>query len=97
MKLHYIKANPSGNTTVFILDPVPKEQYAQVSKAVLSYENVGAEQLGFIIRDESCPNGWRMEMAGGEFCGNASRSFAAWLGMCGQVVHPKCCLIRKWN
>ena len=56
MKLHYIKANPSGNTTVFILDPVPKEQYAQVSKAVLSYENVGAEQLGFIIRDESCPN-----------------------------------------
>lgn len=89
MKLHYIKANPSGNTTVFILDPVPKEQYAQVSKAVLSYENVGAEQLGFIIHDESCPNGWRMEMAGGEFCGNASRSFAAWLGMCGQVGAPK--------
>lgn len=82
MKLRFIKANPSGNTTVFILDPVPKEKYADVSRAVLSYGNVGAEQVGFIIKDENQPNGWRMEMAGGEFCGNASRSFAAWLAMC---------------
>lgn len=82
MKLRFIKVNPSGNTTVFILDPVPKENYAAVSRAVLSYENVGAEQVGFIIKDENQPGGWRMEMAGGEFCGNASRSFAAWLAMC---------------
>ena len=86
MKLHYIKANPSGNTTVFILDPVPKEQYAQVSKAVLSYENVGAEQLGFIIRDESCPNGWRMEMAGGIL----RKRFQKLCGLAGNVRTSRC-------
>lgn len=89
MKLRFIKANPSGNTTVFILDPVPREKYADVSRAVLSYGNVGAEQVGFLVADETRPGGWRMEMAGGEFCGNASRSFAAWLALCPEGGAPK--------
>ena len=82
MKLRFIKANPSGNTTIFILDPVAKEQYPAVGAAVMAYENVGAEQVAFIVKDDSVPAGYRMEMAGGEFCGNASRSFAAWLNLC---------------
>ncbi len=82
MKLRFIKANPSGNTTIFVLDPVPKEQYAAVGTALMAYESVGAEQVGYIVKDSGLPGGCRMEMAGGEFCGNASRSFAAWLQLC---------------
>ena len=82
MKLRFIKANPSGNTTVFVLDPVERELYPAVGKAIMAYANVGAEQVGYMLRDESLPEGWKMSMAGGEFCGNASRSFAAWLALC---------------
>lgn len=82
MKLHFIKANPCENTTVFILDPVQRGKYAEVCRAVMSYGGVGAEQVGFLIRDPGQAGGWRMEMAGGEFCGNGTRSFAAWLALC---------------
>ena len=82
MKLHYVKVNPSGNTTVFILDPVPQEQYAAVGRAVMSHGNVGAEQVAYLTRDSTAPGGWHLEMAGGEFCCNASRSFAAWMNLC---------------
>lgn len=89
MKLRFIKVNPSGNTTIFILDPVAKDQRAAVGDAVMAYENVGAEQVGFIVADREQASGWRMEMAGGEFCGNASRSFAAWLSLCPDGGAPR--------
>jgi diaminopimelate epimerase len=79
MKLHFLKVNPSGNTTVFVLDPVPKEQYRKVAGVIMQQCNVGAEQVGFIC--ETTHGAVRMDMAGGEFCGNASRSFAAWLAL----------------
>jgi diaminopimelate epimerase len=80
MKLRFLKVNPSGNTTVFVLDPVPREQYTRVAGAIMQQCNVGAEQVGFII-EETGSGTVRMDMAGGEFCGNASRSFAAWLAL----------------
>ena len=82
MKLRFVKADPCGNTTVFILDPVPREQRSAVSAAVMAHGGVAAEQVGFIFPDPAQESGYRMEMAGGEFCGNASRSFAAWLQLC---------------
>lgn len=81
MKLHFMKANPSGNTTVFVLDPVPKEQYAKVARVIMQHCSVGAEQVGFINKATNPQALARMDMAGGEFCGNASRSFAAWLAL----------------
>lgn len=78
MEIEYIKVNPSGNTTVFITSPLPRRVYAAVSEIVMKKEYLAAEQVGFIEKTEK---GWHMEMMGGEFCGNASRSFAAWLVM----------------
>ena len=69
MDLCYILADPSGNTTAFVLSPVPPHQYGPVARAVM--ERLKAEQVAFL-------HDGRMDMMGGEFCGNASRSFALW-------------------
>lgn len=75
MELSYILADPSGNTTAFVLSPVEAAQRGPVARRVM--EALGAEQVAFVC------NG-RMEMMGGEFCGNASRSFALW-----QALHTE--------
>lgn len=88
MKLRFVKADPCGNTTIFLLDPVPREQRPAVAAAVMAHGSVTAEQVGFIFPDPAQEAGYRMEMAGGEFCGNASRSFAAWLQLCPDGGEP---------
>ena len=79
MKLHFAKADPSGNTTVLILDEIDPARYTKIAAAVMSHTGVGAEQVGFVVPDPAQSAGCRLEMAGGEFCGNAARSFAAWV------------------
>ncbi|MBV7274626.1 diaminopimelate epimerase [Clostridium sp. PL3] len=77
MKLNFIKVNPTENMTIFILDPLPRSMYPEVANKLMNYNNLHAEQVGFIERPnlpESCS---RLHMMGGEFCGNASRAFAA--------------------
>lgn len=69
MDLSYILADPSGNTTAFVLSPVPPAQYGPVARSVMA--RLDAEQVAFV-------HDGRMDMMGGEFCGNASRSFALW-------------------
>lgn len=77
-EIHYVKADPSGNTTILVLDAVPPEKHAALAGQLLRPDCVGAEQVGYL----SWPgNGVdvRLDMMGGEFCGNASRSAAAYL------------------
>ena len=88
MNVRYVKMNPSGNTTVFVLDPVPADKRAAVVDAIMSHTGPGAEQVGFITAAPEEAAGWRMDMAGGEFCGNATRSFAAWLQLCPEGSLP---------
>ena len=84
--MEVIRANPAGNITLFVLDPVPRGDRAGVAARLMARSD--AEQVGFV-----CPpvmgGAGRMEMAGGEFCGNATRAFgmltAARLGRPGQV------------
>ena len=62
------KWSASGNTTLFFerrLSP------ATVARA-LAFDHLGAEQAAFVT-----DAGLRMDMAGGEFCVNATRSFGA--------------------
>lgn len=72
MTLHVQRANPSGNITLFVLDPVPPGDRAGISARLMSGSDI--EQVGFV-----CPpvqgGAGRLEMAGGEFCGNATRAF----------------------
>lgn len=77
MKLNFIKVNPTENMTIFVLDPLPRSIYPDVANKLMNYNNLHGEQVGFIEKptlDGSCA---RLHMMGGEFCGNASRAFAA--------------------
>lgn len=71
MKLKVLRADPAGNITLYVLDPVPTNQLAA---RLMELPGQGIEQVGF-----RCPPGHgcdgRMEMAGGEFCGNATRAY----------------------
>lgn len=78
-KLKITMADPAGNRTAFAEGDVPPEFYAAVGAAILKEEDLHAEQAGF-IRPPLRGAAGRMEMMGGEFCGNASRSFGLLLG-----------------
>ena len=73
MRIDYYTANPTGNITLLVETPVEKRDYKTIADRLMSL-NPRAEQAGFIGCDE---NGCFLNMAGGEFCGNASMSAAA--------------------
>lgn len=79
MKLNFIKANPTENMTVFVVDALPREEYLGVANKIMNYNNINAEQVGFIERPENPQSeaSTRLQMMGGEFCGNATRALAA--------------------
>ena len=72
MTLHVLRADPAGNITLFVLDPVPVGDRAGVASRLMEGSDV--EQVGFVCLPVMGGAG-RMEMAGGEFCGNATRAF----------------------
>lgn len=89
MRLNVLRADPAGNITLFVLDPVPKGDRAGIAARLMALPGTDTEQVGFV-----CPplqgGAGRMEMAGGEFCGNATRAFgmltARQLGGVSQVL-----------
>lgn len=70
--IEWIRVNPAGNITCLVTTRVPRELYMEVATKLLSFPGQDFEQVGFII------DGTTMEMAGLEFCGNASRAFGLW-------------------
>lgn len=78
MKLNYVKISPAQNMTILITDYVDPKDYKKVSTAVMSYDSLNAEQVGFIVKPTHQLSNIRIEMAGGEFCGNALLSAAAY-------------------
>jgi diaminopimelate epimerase len=85
MKLELVIADPAGNITVFVLNQIEDPMLRmQAAKALLAEPSLKAEQVGFVMPPgypAGCAPHWRLEMMGGEFCGNAARSFglyAAW-------------------
>ena len=75
MDYHFVVYDPSGNVTVLVTDPVPVEEQANVAARLLS-QVPDAEQVGFLSEADGCDISLRM--AGGEFCGNAAMSAAAY-------------------
>jgi diaminopimelate epimerase len=91
MELEFVRADPAGNITVFVLNQlVNAAERAAAAQALLADPLLKAEQAGFAIPPaEKTPGSlWRLEMMGGEFCGNAARSFglliARLTGLCGR-------------
>uniref|UniRef100_B8DKF9 Diaminopimelate epimerase-like protein n=1 Tax=Nitratidesulfovibrio vulgaris (strain DSM 19637 / Miyazaki F) TaxID=883 RepID=B8DKF9_NITV9 len=81
--LHFHKFSPGGNTTILVTDPVPTPLRAAVAAELMGEHHVHAEQVGFVTLAGVCP---RIDMMGGEFCGNACRSLAALLAL-KRVLH----------
>ena len=80
LDLRLVMADPAGNRTAIVRTPVPAALRAQAAAAILQREELGAEQAGF----ETAPvqgGAGRLEMMGGEFCGNAARSYGYYLWM----------------
>lgn len=72
-KLEFIKLDPAGNSTLlYDIKNLKKEEIIKISESLKKKEYLDAEQIGFI--DEN-----HIQMLGGEFCGNASRSFGVYL------------------
>lgn len=70
--------NPGGNQTALVLgNEYTKEERQQINASILN-ENPEVEQVGFLATTEK-----RLEMAGGEFCVNATRC-AIWQYLAGQ-------------
>jgi diaminopimelate epimerase len=93
MEYEIVIADPAGNITVFVLDRVESpERRAALSGAILADPLLKAEQAGFVIPPAAGGGLWRLEMMGGEFCGNAARSFGLFAageeGLTGKVSIP---------
>ncbi len=77
MTIHYQKYSPTGNITLLVTTPVPRALQPRLAARLL--DGVGGEQVGFVepASDPRCPA--RLQMMGGEFCGNATMSLGAML------------------
>jgi diaminopimelate epimerase len=69
MTVDYYYVDPTGNITLLCDTPVPKEQRREAALELMRLEP-SAEQVGFT-------RGKTLNMAGGEFCGNATIGAAA--------------------
>lgn len=72
--LRFYKASPGGNATILILDAVPPGQRARIARLLMDANHLQAEQVGFL---DLGADPARLDMMGGEFCGNACRAAAA--------------------
>lgn len=85
--LHYLIADPTGNITILVLDPVPVGKQPAAAAELMEKEP-SAEQVGFLTLLASSDNhDIALRMAGGEFCGNASMSAAAYCAWHGGLKH----------
>ena len=74
MKITVVMADPAGNRTAIVRDPVPAGERGVVAARIMELPELRAEQVGFEVPPRLGGAG-RLEMMGGEFCGNAARSF----------------------
>lgn len=75
----FVKVSPTRNVTVLVESPVPRARQAETAAKLLAYDGVGGEQVGF-LEEPTVPGAqMRLQMMGGEFCGNATMSVGAYL------------------
>jgi len=76
MRLTYTVIDPTGNITLLVTTPVERALQRQVS-AWLLRRMPQVEQVGFLEPSEYAAA--RLQMMGGEFCGNGTMALGAWL------------------
>jgi len=75
MNIEYVKLDPTGNTTLLVKTPIARNNQAALAAWLL--ERVGGEQMGYIEAPGDSRAVARLQMMGGEFCGNATMSLGA--------------------
>ena len=76
MELRYTVIDPTKNITLLVTTPVPRDVQPRVAAELLRREK-DAEQVGFA---EGLATGDpRLQMMGGEFCGNATRAYGMYI------------------
>ena len=73
--VHYVILDPTGNLTALVTDPVLPEDEAVVTPALLEV----SEQVAYLETPSQPGADAAIRLMGGEFCGNAAMSAAAWL------------------
>ncbi|MEE1300133.1 MAG: hypothetical protein UHI93_06260, partial [Acutalibacteraceae bacterium] len=75
MEVTYSLFDPTGNITLLVETPISAAERVAVASKLMELEPK-AEQVGFVSQDDADVD-IRLDMAGGEFCGNATMSAAA--------------------
>ncbi|WNS45179.1 diaminopimelate epimerase [Paenibacillus sp. MMS20-IR301] len=86
-EISFAKLSPTQNMTILVKSMHSEEEYAPIASRLMSYDNVFAEQVGFIKQATHPGAVAALNMAGGEFCGNACMALAA-LTAHQQTIHP---------
>jgi diaminopimelate epimerase len=75
--IEIVAANPSGNITALLCgaEHLSRVEREAAAIKILNDKTLKAEQAGFVRKPDKNHPLWHLEMAGGEFCGNAARSF----------------------
>lgn len=82
--------NPAGNRTAFVLTPTAPEERPLIAARLMAEPELRIEQVGFSVPPRH-GGAVRIEMAGGEFCGNALRS-AGYYHALTRGERGKCCV-----
>ena len=80
MIIPFVKLSPSENTTIIVTNfDIEKTDYSKIAKTAMAYTHLHGEQVGFITKKYHRDSKGRMEMSGGEFCGNGLLALGAYL------------------
>ncbi|KQN97748.1 hypothetical protein [Paenibacillus sp. Leaf72] len=77
-EIDFVKFNPTQNMTILVKTNHAASEYKQIASKMMSYDHVYAEQVGFIEQPKHGAAAY-LQMAGGEFCGNACMALAAFI------------------
>lgn len=77
-KIEFVKVWPAGNLTALVVTQLPRSVYTEVATNILAKDR-NIEQVGFVEPANNPRALARLQMMGGEFCGNATRSLAMFL------------------
>jgi diaminopimelate epimerase len=86
VEVDFVKISPTQNMTVLVTSAVERRRHTAVAAKIMAYDSVYAEQVGFLEKPSDPAAAARLQMAGGEFCGNAALSLCAYLVWSGKVA-----------
>ena len=90
MDVSFIKVSPTQNVTILVTGSVARDQQPGVAAQLLAYDGVGGEQVGFLEEPSLVGARMRLQMMGGEFCGNATMSLGAYLAWTENLADGAC-------